>query len=317
MKYQEKYGIITKICSFGERMTKMADNHIKFPTPDNNENTDAGAVSPEAAEVFPELGNEELIKAMEAIKTSENQETQKELIEKVLQAKFFAPVSVIDAEGNPLQGNGKIAIPKDAKFNFKLLQNSDGELFFGVFTDIAEFQKWNKEPRINTIVVVFPQIAQLVMQKDHNVKGFVINPMTQNIIFTQDIISNILDAMKKVSEQNAAQQGHPEGGQTVKLMFGKADKVPEAVIEAIKKKLAKTPEVKEAYFCMMRQGDRDHYMFALDIDADNEKCRDIGNSVCNAAKMFLTKYPVMAAPVKSPFGEGARKVGGPFYVKEG
>ena len=53
------------------------------------------------------------------------------------------------------------------------------------------------------------------------------------------------------------------------------------------------------------------------IDADNEKCRDIGNSVCNAAKMFLTKYPVMAAPVKSPFGEGARKVGGPFYVKEG
>lgn len=286
----------------------MADNHIKFPVPENNENTDKPDTPLTASDVFPDLGNEELIKAMEAIKASETPETQKQLIERVLQAKFFAPVSVLDANGDPLQGNGKIEVPKDAKFNFKLLQNTDGENFFGVFTDIAEFQKWNKEPRINTIVVVFPQIAQLVMQKDHDVQGFVINPMTQNIIFNREIITNILDAMKKVNEQKEAQ--------TVKLMFGKADKVPEAVIEAIKKKLKKTPEVKEAYFCMMRQGDRDHYMFALDIDADNETCRDIGNSVCNAAKMFLTKYPVMAAPVKSPFGEGAKKVGEPFYVKE-
>lgn len=289
----------------------MADNHIKFPTPENNENNPENA----GESIFPDLGNDELIAAMEEINKSETKETQTALIERVLQARFFAPVDVIDANGDPLEGNGKIAIPKDAKFNFKLIQNQKGEQFFTLFTDIPEFQKWNKGTRVNTIVVVFPQIAQLVMQKKEEIKGFVINPMTQNIIFNTEVIENILNAMKAVS-QNQAENGGDAEKRTVTLMFGKAKNVPDSVLGALKKKLAKHPEVNEAYFCMVKQNEQESYLFVLDINADNETCKDIGTSVCNAAKMFLTKYPIMAAPLNSPFGEGAKKVEEPFYVKE-
>ncbi len=291
----------------------MADNITKFPTPENESGSENTAAQ-NPADIFPDLHNEELIKAMEALKADENKETQKALIEKVLTARFFAPVDVLDAEGNALQGNGRIAIPKDAKFNFKLIQNAKGENYFTVFTDIQEFQKWNKAARVNTIVVVFPQIAQLAQQKNDAVHGFVINPMTQNIIFSQEAIAHLLEAMHTVAEQEKARRAAAEGN-TVKLMFGKPKNVPEAVLGAFRKKLEKYPEVREAYFCMMKQGEQEFYLFTLDIDADGEKSRSIGDALCESSKMFLTKFPIMAAPVNSPFGEGAKKVGEPFYTK--
>jgi|GEM_PF-1084524 len=314
------------IINYFERTNDMADNHIKFPASGgtDNINTAPDINPPKLEDVIPDLGNEELVKAMEAVKQSENRETQTAMIEKVLNAKFFAPVDVLDADGNVLTGNGRIAIPKDAKFNFKLIQNKNGEQFFAVFTDLNEFRKWSGGPKVNTIVVVFPQIAQLAVQKADQIKGFVINPMSQNIIFTQDAIKNLLEAMRTVAEKERARReaaaanggAAPESGPSVKLMFGKAKNIPDAVLGAFRKKLAKTPEVKEAYFCMMKQGEQDFYLFTLEIDADSETCRDIGNSLCESAKMFLTKYPIMAAPVKSPFGEGAKKVEQPFYIKD-
>lgn len=298
----------------------MADNHIKFPSPEeeNNSNTNTSfapeASTPSPSEVFPDLGNEKLVKAMEDLKANENKETQAALIEQVISAKFFAPVEVIDADGKPIQGHGRLAVPKDAKFNFKLIQNVKGEQYFTVFTDINEYLKWNKGPKVNTIIVVFPQIAQLAAQKSDSIKGFVINPMGQNIVFSQDAIANLIDAMKAVAE-NAKAAREAAQQQQVKLMFGKPTNIPEAVLGAFRKKLMKTPEVNEAYFCMLKQGDQEFYLFTLDINADNETCHAIGDSLCESAKLFLTKFPIMAAPVNSPFGEGAKKVDQPFYIK--
>ena len=295
----------------------MADNHIKFPTPADDGDAPE-MLAPEAKplrpeDVFPELGNEDLVKAMNELNKHEDQATQTAMIEKVIGARFFAPVDVLDADGNVLKGHGKVAIPKDAKFNFKLIQNAKGEQYFAVFTDIKEFLKWSKNPKVNTIVVVFPQIAQLAKEKSDAISGFVINPMSQNVIFSQEIISSLLDAMKAVAAKE--QERRAAGAEQVKLMFGKPQNIPEAVYGAFKKKLVKMPQVKQAYFCMLKQGEQEYYLFTLDIDADNETCKDIGNNLCESAKLFLTKFPIMAAPVNSPFGEGAKKVSEPFYTK--
>ena len=300
-----------------EMKIKMADNHIKFPTPTDDGDNDKIAPEinpPRPEDIFPDLGNAALVDAMEALNKEENQATQAAMIEKVIGAKFFAPVDVLDADGNILKGHGKVSIPKDAKFNFKLIQNAKGEQYFTVFTDIKEFLKWSKNPKVNTIVVVFPQIAQLAKEKSDAISGFVINPMSQNIIFSQDAISNLLEAMRTIAEREKARR-ESGGTQQVKLMFGKPQNIPEAVYGAFKKKLVKMPEVREAYFCMLKQGEQEYYLFTLDIDADNETCKDIGNSLCESAKLFLTKFPIMAAPVNSPFGEGAKKVDSPFYIK--
>lgn len=268
--------------------------------------------------IFPNLENGELVAAMAAYKKDPNPAAQSDLVNAALKAKYFAPVEVMDGEGNPLQGSGKMQIPKDAKFNFKLIKNANGEEFFMLFTDIKEFQKWNKTQQIKTIVVVFPQMAQLTMKRADIVKGFVINPMSENIIFDQANLQNILDTLNRhfaKEKQNENGEGQAAEGREIKLLFGKPNNVPDSVLDSLKKHLAKRPEVKSAYFTMMKQDEQEYYLFTLDIDADNDAARKIADSLCATAKLFLTKFPVLAAPVNSPYGEGAKKTDEPFYVK--
>lgn len=270
-----------------------------------------------AENIFPDLKNEELVAAMNAIKQNENKETQTAFVTTAVKSKYFTPVDVINADGTPLTGNGKMEIPKDAKFNFKLVTNSKGEQYFPLFTDISEFQKWNKNEKINTIVVVFPQMADLVSKKPE-VSGFVINPMSQNLIFTREILDAMLNNVKENMQKAKAAEGNTDGGEEKKitLYFGKPSNIPDSVVASLKKNLAKNPEVKKAYFLMMKQGAQEHYLFVLDIEAEPEKCQKIADSLCSTARLFLTKFPVSAVPLNSPYGQSADKVTEPFYVKE-
>lgn len=272
-----------------------------------------------AENIFPDLKNEELVAAMDAIKQNENKETQAAFVSTAVKSRYFAPVDVLNADGTPLTGNGKMEIPKDAKFNFKLVKNAKDEQFFPLFTDITEFQKWNKNEKINTIVVVFPQMADLVSKKPE-VNGFVINPMSQNLIFTREILdamlNNIKENMQKAKAAQAESGAEGEVEKKITLYFGKPSNIPDSVVASLSKNLAKNPEVKKAYFVMMKQGAQEHYLFVLDIEAEPEKCQKIADSLCSTARLFLTKFPVIAVPVNSPYGQNVDKVTEPFYVKE-
>ncbi len=267
--------------------------------------------------IFPDLKNEALVEAMRAVNKEENQQTQSKLIEEAIKASFFTPVDILGEDGNVLQGDGKMKIPENSKVNFKLIRNSKNESYFALFTDINEFQKWNKTERVNTIVVVFPQIAQLVF-KTTDVAGFVINPMTENIIFSRDALKNILEVMEmKMKEMQEAQKKAEEANaKKVEIKFGKPLNVPDSVMDSLAKSMKKYPEINEAYFCMMLAEGKEHYVFALDIDAEAETCKKIADSITSTAKLFLSKYQVIAVPVNSPYGEGAKKVTEPFYKKE-
>ena len=263
--------------------------------------------------IFPDLKNETLVEAMRAVNKEENQQTQSVLIGEAIKASYFAPVDIIGEDGNVLQGDGKMKIPENSKVTFKLIKNSKDESYFALFTDINEFQKWNKSERVNTIVVVFPQIAQLIF-KTTDVAGFVINPMTENIIFNRDALKNILEVMEmKMKEMQEAEEAKAK---KIELKFGKPNNVPDSVIDSIKKSMKKYPEIKEAYFCMMLAEGKEHYVFAIDIDAEPEKCKKIADSIASTARLFLSKFQILAVPVNSPYGEGAKKVTEPFYVKE-
>lgn len=271
-----------------------------------------------AENIFPNLENDVLVTAMNALRENETPETQGAFINAAVKARYFAPVDVIDGEGNPLTGNGKMEIPKDAKFNFKLIINSKGEKFFPLFTDIEEFQKWSGDAQIKTLVVVFSQMANLVNKRADAVKGFVLNPMSQNLVFPKELLDNMLKhAQEQVAKAQAAQaaQNGEQPPQQVTYYFGKTVNVPDSVIASLKKTLAKHSEVNTAYLIMMKQGVQEHYMFVLDIDADAEKSKKIADSICSTAKLFLTKFPVVACSLKSEIGANAPKVDEPFYTK--
>ncbi len=270
-----------------------------------------------AENIFPDLKNETLIEAMNAIKANETSETQQAFVKAAVESKYFAPVDVMDSEGKLIEGSGKMEIPQGAKFNFKLIANSKGEQYFPLFTDIAEFQKWSKTEQVRTIVVTFPQMAGLVDKRADVTKGFVINPMSQNLVFPKELLDSMFKfAQEKIAKAKAEQAEKAAEGQKITFMFGKPVNIPDSVIASLKKSLKKFAEVKTAYFVMMKQGVQEHYMFTLDIDADEERSRKIADSFMASAKLFLTKFPIVITALGSELGQNAPKVGEPFYTKE-
>lgn len=260
--------------------------------------------------IFPDLKNEPLVAAMNAIKEKETPETQTAFVTAALQASYFAPVDILDANNIPIEGTGKMSVPSDAKFNFRLIKNMDGEQFFLLFTDIPEFQRWNKEEKIKTMVVTFPQIVKLAMKKRDETAGIVINPMDQNLIFKHDMIENLFRHLEQSEKQPAQPPQEP-----VKLYFGKPMNIPDAVLDSFRKTLAKNPDIDAVYFLMMKQEEQEHYLFIFDSKLENEKMKKIADSFCASARLFLSKFPVISAPFHSPIGENAPKVTEPFYRK--
>ncbi len=265
-----------------------------------------------AENIFPNLENENLVASMNALKENENPETQNKFLQEAIQAKYFAPVDIINEDGTLLEGTGKMEIPQNAKFNFKLITNQKGEQFFPLFTDIDEFQKWSKSEKVKTIVVVFPQMASLVSKKPDAIAGFVINPMSHNMIFPKALLDDILKhAQQKQAEIEAAKNNETK----VTVMLGKPNNIPDSVMNSISKATAKRPEINSAYFIMMKQGEQEHYLFVLDMSIEGEEAKKIADSLCASIRLFLTKFPVIAVPLNSPIGQNAPKVTEPFYTK--
>lgn len=263
-----------------------------------------------AENIFPDLKNEALVASMNKLRESETPETQNAFIQNAVKAQYFAPVDVMDADGNPLTGTGKMEIPKNAKFNFKLVTNKEGEAYFPLFTDISEFQKWSKTDQVKTIVVVFPQMASLVEKRSEAVKGFVINPMNQNLIFPKQLLDNILEHAR----QNVAKAAAANNADNT-YMFGKAVNIPDSVTASLSKAVSKFDEISAAYLVMMKHGVQEHYMFVFDISADDDTCKAIADKIVAKARLFLTKFPIVAVSLKSPLGEKAPEIDKPFYTK--
>lgn len=261
--------------------------------------------------IFPDLKNEELVKAMDELKQNENPQTQGAFVAAAVKATYFAPVDVLDNDGNPIEGDGKMQVPKDAKFSFKLIKNTEGQSYFPVFTDINEFQKWNKEEKIKTIVVSFYQIASLSFKKAEENIGIAVNPMSQNLVFSQDLIKNLIKHLQAQQAARDAEQGKRE----IKFFFGEPKNIPDSVIESFRKTLARIPEINSVYFVMMKQGDNEHYMFVFDTELSPEEEKKTADKFCASARLVLTKFPVVAASLKSPIGEHVPKVTKPFYTK--
>ena len=53
--------------------------------------------------IFPDLKNEALVETMNALKKNENPQTQGAFVAAAVKANYFAPVDVLDGDGNPLE----------------------------------------------------------------------------------------------------------------------------------------------------------------------------------------------------------------------
>ena len=126
------------------------------------------------------ITNPKLLEVMRTLKKCAEEKTnpepqyQVDYIDNLMEARLLAPVTVTDMSGEN---------ENQMKVQFSHLTNPQNEKYFMVFTDMETMQKnINDISKICVIAVTYKDLSAMLSQPKCAMKGFVINPFTENII---------------------------------------------------------------------------------------------------------------------------------------
>lgn len=148
------------------------------------------------------VNNPELKEAIKAAKTEPGMEATVKLLNEVVKARLLAPVSM-DRDPEYDAKINEVVLEKDTQISFELIKSGNGELYYPVFTDGPEMKKCEIDKDQHSLIVNFDDLAAMLLQPQNAVAGFVINPMSDNICFSTEMIA----AMKKDMEKENQKDG--------------------------------------------------------------------------------------------------------------
>lgn len=148
------------------------------------------------AEAPKPIRNDSLLASIKLTKEEASQENTVKLLNEVVRAKLLAPITldrdpVIEGE------DGQVVLEKDTTISFELIKANNGDLYYPVFTHGEELRKCSQEKNQHSMIVSFEDLANMILGQSKTVRGFVINPMGDNICFTADMIEGMISEMKK------------------------------------------------------------------------------------------------------------------------
>ena len=112
------------------------------------------------------------------------QELEEEMIADLVRSKFIVALDVTKVEGelDPKKPNPNVQIP--------FVKTPNGDAFQPIFSDVFEFQKFNRNPQVKLRMAAVPfdkMLPALIPQA----KGFVLNPQGVNLILSREQLTAI------------------------------------------------------------------------------------------------------------------------------
>ena len=159
-----------------------------------------------------EVDNTPLIDAIKEMRADFNTDTQNKVINLALRATFFVPAVIVN-KTELVEGKDKRMKFEDKQTaRFLLVSNPDRGNYFPAYTSRELLQGFKTEQKFQGFAMKFADLANLSEQTP-NVRGFIINPDSEKLPFTKEILDNIkqtiLAAKKRAAEAQAAET--PEG----------------------------------------------------------------------------------------------------------
>ncbi len=97
--------------------------------------------------------------------------------------------------------DGKLVLPQGTTIKNHLLQTTEGDLIFPVFTNANEITAENMKDQV--LLMPFYECAKVVMKSEGKIKGAVVNPFTDNIGIIEGLLKTCVErteALKKAKE---------------------------------------------------------------------------------------------------------------------
>lgn len=155
------------------------------------------------AEAPKPIRNDALLESIKAAKTEESKENTVKMLNEVVRAKLLAPIS-LDRDPVISGEDGQVVLEKDTTISFELIKASNGDIYYPVFTHGEELRKCSDQKDQHSMIVNFEDLANMIMNQNKAVRGFVINPMGENICFTSEMIEVMIKDMKKETAEKHA-----------------------------------------------------------------------------------------------------------------
>lgn len=142
------------------------------------------------------IRNDSLVESIGRARQEASQEHTVTMLNEVVRAKLLAPVSL---DRHPVAGatDGQVVLEKDTTISFELIKAQNGDLYYPVFTHGEELRKCSGEKNQQSMIVNFEDLANMILSQGKTVRGFVINPMGENLCFTSEMIRGMMEDMKK------------------------------------------------------------------------------------------------------------------------
>ncbi|MBQ2798443.1 MAG: enhanced serine sensitivity protein SseB C-terminal domain-containing protein [Ruminiclostridium sp.] len=243
------------------------------------------------------IKNPELLAAMREIKASEKPEegVQKKYVNAIMKASFVVPVAIksVDADGK-------------LKMDISHLKNKQGDAYIMAFTDYDTLLKAAKgastEPQ--ALGFTYGDLVRMVSEKGCPMKGFAINPFTENII----IGPQQAHAISMLSIQMKVESGEM-------AVINELPTIPFEITAPIEKYFDKVKTVRKAYLMSLKRADEERRLVIVDLFE--------GVDFAEFSKAFAEdvlkpmddeKMPFMVMPITEEAAAISVKEKVPFYV---
>lgn len=144
--------------------------------------------------------NPELKKAMEEAKKDQGMENSIRLLNEVVKARLLIPVSM-DKDPQYDRKLEEVVLEKDTRISFELIKAASGDLYYPVFTDGEEMIKCEIEKDQHSMIVNFDDLAAILLMPQSGIAGFAINPMSDNLCFSKEMVASMKRDMEKEREE--------------------------------------------------------------------------------------------------------------------
>ena len=159
-----------------------------------------------------ESDNTELIEAIAEMRKNYSNETQNNVINIALKSTFLVPAVVEKNKQLVADKDNHLTFNEDPQARFLLINDKNGKSYFPAFTSSEELTKLKTEEKFSAFSMTFADIAGLTENAQQQVAGFVVNPFSENLPFTQEILASIKETLirtineRKAKEENSANE---------------------------------------------------------------------------------------------------------------
>lgn len=257
----------------------------------------------------PTIKNPELKMAVQEWKENRTPLNEEKMFEALKKAKFIAPVIMEDIpEDVDLSDGSKY----ETKAKFILVKDQKGTHFFPAFTEWLEVLKWNNDPNTQPVVVTFENYCALLLNKNPEARGIVVDPKGMNLMVPTPIFAKAMG----INLPEIGKEGKQQATRKVNMDVVDLKEYPQELIDKYKAFLDVTQSIHGAYILGMVNKD-DHNMksffLVLDLEPVSDEARKVIFDQLGKIAQPYSTAPIGLMPIEAPVGRQIAFTHEPFY----